>query len=822
MPSIRMLVPEETINYIKNPCIGRDTTGYLASGSVLARTLTRAKAGIASMSVVTSGVSLREGFYYRVNDLAGVDDVITISAYVRGKGTVRIRLIDNPIGKEWVSDEISLNDSRWQRIEATGRCTGSNDMRLYVETSGLSPQAVTFYADAMQMERKTAATTYCDGNQPGCRWNIIANNSYSSRSPYTRAGGRWIDLNKDFGENIYVTSMGGFGMASLSNNTQPYSLIPGAFFHSSKTDSRVVTIMFNVIDPNNPQPTQLSLSVLHNLRQKLIEIFKPDKTGNNEDFTIEYDNDVFPVYLKMRYDSGLEGEWDIRNVWVNSFPVRFIATSPMIYEDSQETASLKISEDLGRIGFYASRIDGTWNNMNYGSDAPAFGGQTFAFGKNKELYVLMGAIANANVKALFPNTIVNYVAMWNGQYFQALTSGLTNGGIRAIAVAPNGDLYAVGSFTTIGGVAANCVAKWNGTTWSALGTGLNSYATCIFISNNGSVYVAGNFTTAGGIVAKYIARWDGSAWYSMGNLKGFNNIVSALAGADDGSIIYAGGIFTTEFGGGITLNRIAAYDPETNLFSALGSGFNNFVSDIELSKTNVLYVGGNFTASGSTPVSYIAQWNKSAWLPVGVGFDNVVYNIDTDNNGNIIAAGGFSSSGSVIAKNLALWNGSIWSAFDINVTEGSPSILAGVAISDNDDIYIAGSGGTDANATKVSGITLVNNTGTAEVEPVIYITGQGTLRWLENQSTGKKIYADLYIFTGEEIYINIATGKVTSTIRGNLSYGILPGSDFRSFKLVPGTNKIACFIQGDVGATANILYVPTHWSMDSTGGVDKV
>ena len=47
-----------------------------------------------------------------------------------------------------------------------------------------------------------------------------------------------------------------------------------------------------------------------------------------------------------------------------------------------------------------------------------------------------------------------------------------NGGVTALAVAGNGDVYAGGFFNAAGGAPALGVAKWNGSAWSALGAGM--------------------------------------------------------------------------------------------------------------------------------------------------------------------------------------------------------------------------------------------------------------------------------------------------------------------------------------------------------------
>jgi hypothetical protein len=62
----------------------------------------------------------------------------------------------------------------------------------------------------------------------------------------------------------------------------------------------------------------------------------------------------------------------------------------------------------------------------------------------------------------------------------------------ALAVLPSGDLIAGGYFTTAGGVSANRIARWNGTSWSALGTGMNSWRSyALAVLPNGDLIAGG-------------------------------------------------------------------------------------------------------------------------------------------------------------------------------------------------------------------------------------------------------------------------------------------------------------------------------------------
>jgi hypothetical protein len=138
---------------------------------------------------------------------------------------------------------------------------------------------------------------------------------------------------------------------------------------------------------------------------------------------------------------------------------------------------------------------------------------------------------------------VNNIAKWNGSTWSALSVGM-NDTVQALIVDGNGNLYAGGSFTTAGGVAANYIAKWNGSAWNALGAGLsnNGFVRALAIANN-NIYAGGYFASAGGVVTNSIAKWDGSEWTALGSGLDLYSTVYALA-FDKGGNLYTSGLFT--------------------------------------------------------------------------------------------------------------------------------------------------------------------------------------------------------------------------------------------------------------------------------------
>lgn len=774
----------------------------------LSRSMDYARFGYASGEVVTDGDLLHEGAYFRVNSLQGVSDTITASIYVRGSGLVRLRLSDSG-QKQYYSPNTRITNDRWRRLVVTGKCSGGNDVRLYVETAGNAPQALTFYIDGGQIERKSYPTTYCDGDQHGCFWSGMYHASTSTRRSDTRKGGRWVDILTD--PDLYFTTVGGLGVAPIRNNIQPYADAPGSFHQNTKTLDRVVTILFHARNPKViRRDGKTSLDRLHTLRQMLFEIIQPDKTAGGEAFLMEYQDGDYPVYFEARYDTGLEGEWDVRNQWVNSFPVRFLVVSPYMTNDSYEVASIDFRERLA-INYVAQRYDGAWRTMNGGMNGVIY---DFAEGKRGEIYAVGNFTRSNNSSgAIDPEIYSNFVCYWDGTQWQEMGSG-ANAVIHGIAVAPNGYVYVVGEFTSIGGVAANYAAYWDGAAWNAMGSGLNAVAYAVAVGPEGNVYVGGNFTTANGNNAYRFAIWNGSSWSFGGVEGGLNGIVRTIVVTKDGSLVYLGGNFTDEFGspGNLDLNYVAVYIPSTNQFDEVGAGFDAAVLKLALSPVSGrLYAVGEFTATGAVSpdtILYVGYFNGTAWFPLGVGADGIVRNIDVADDETVVITGDFTRVGSVDTDHLALWNGATWVALDIDLEGNGYAVLFDA----EGRLYVS----ADTLNANTAGVTNVTNIGTAEVAPKLYITGPCTFKWIENQTSKKRLYIDLEILEDEEVMIDFATGQVRSEVRGDLSWAVQVASDMRSWVLLPGVNTISALMTTDIQSTMQISYVPRFWSADST------
>lgn len=816
MANLRMLVPKAITNYIKNPSFEIDAEthweGARGNENVL-QSADPARFGNYSLQCDTDGIAIQEGVMYFDNGgVSGIQDVLTASGYVRGSGSIRIRLKDNGYGGgEWSSDPIALSVDRWQRIQVTGRSNGGNDVRVYFETYP-TVKAITFYLDGAQLEIGEEATTYCDGDQPGCRWNGISHSeSRSQRSGYTREGGRWISIagpcRQD--EDLYVTAIGGLGMPPIANNIQSWADAPGSYYQNTKILDRVVTLSFFAKNKDMRFKKEPKLAPLHLLRQQLIDIIKPDRTEGGEPFLFEYQDGDYPLYLRMRYEAGLEGEWDIRNRWVNSFPVRFLAVDPILYEDNKNISRLDTQESFSTSSSAQKnswgRINGVWNPMNDpGSLSDAV--RCWAVGPLGEIYAAGD----------FTNNGLTRIAKWDGDSWEALGSGL-NGSVYAMAVAHNGDLYVTGSFTTAGGGAANRIARWNGT-WIALSTGLNGDGYALCVASNGQVYVGGAFTTAGGTTVNRIARWDGTQFRTCGSPTGLNATVRALAKSLDGSTIYVGG------DGSILSNaRVCMLDTSTNLFlNNMAQGDISNVYALTVGLDGTVYAGGTDTPFVQYFTGHAGGGGEGGWHDMGEAGNDSVLSLATGIDGSIYAGGEFTEIGGVDARWVARWVGGVWLPLDIMISAHSGSGASGVygiMQVPNGDLFLGSYVTPSVSVTLVPGITLVENSGTQSVNPKIYSPqfGSGILRYIENQTTGKRVYLNELVLNSQEILtIDFAQAKVIGSIRGDITaYAVLPGSDLRAFNLVPGENKVAAFTTNETGLRLYISYIPCHWSMDA-------
>lgn len=306
----------------------------------------------------------------------------------------------------------------------------------------------------------------------------------------------------------------------------------------------------------------------------------------------------------------------------------------------------------------------------------------------------------------------NRIAKWDGESWSSLGSGVSSS-VWSLASSSSDStdeskLYVGGHFKSAGEIYSPSFAMWDGANWSTTGNGMVSEDSIAVVrdlelfddklGDGEQLYAAGSFSTAGGIAAKSIAKFNGSEWSSVGDgISGEDSSIYDLTSFDDGSgeSLYAGGQF--QFAGDKPANNIAKWNAEN--WSPLGEGTDGSVHvicvyDDKLGQGAALYAGGNFNNAGDMPASNIAKWDGTNWSALGKGIYNDEYNFsevwsmiafdDGSAAGETLYVGGeFKNAGDVEASHIARWDGVQWSGVGEGLDEGENSTVFALVVYDD-------------------------------------------------------------------------------------------------------------------------------------------
>lgn len=791
-----IVVPEAATNLVTNPSIEENASGYTAVGGSVARVTTQQRRGVASLAITpTAGVN--DGAYYAITLVAATAYAFSVDVLGVDGVPYKVYIYDATAGVVKGTPTTFTGNGKWQRVTVLATTGANTSHRLYIVKDN-SASAAVFYADGVQCEAKTYATTYVDGDQDGCAWGGTAHASVSTRSAQSRAGGRDYDFSS---LGVDVLAFSGTGMPPVASLRQERALLPGTEYRGTKAAERVMTLVFLA--------RGASLANLHVLRQTLIDAIKPDRVYPHQPFILRYTGSGKTMEIALVYDAGLEqGEWLGFN---EQIALRVIAMDePLWREEGERAVEIAASQNL-TVSFVAGRISGLWSGMN--------GGLTGGV-----IYPRVTSLAVGQDGSLYAggefSTPSEDLARWNGSAWVAVGSADFNGGsVLALAVMPNGDLIVGGSFLDVNGIAnTRGIAKWNGSAWSALGTGVTGGNTVwsLLVGADGCLYAGGEFSQMGGVSnTNSIAKWNGSAWSALSS--GTDGYVYALAKGLDGSI-YAGGTFANA--GGVAASKIAKWNG--SVWSALGSGVaGTAVWTIAAGTDGKIYAGGAFTgAGGASGTAYLAQWNGSVWNAVGGGVNGNVRALRVTPDGLVYIGGDFTLvDGSALPDRVALWNGTAFAPLDIDLP-GAAVVYA--VLEHNGNIYIGFD--TSGTATVAGSATVTaSNTGSASAYPIIQIKRSGgtsaTVQQIKNETTGQAIYLGYALAGGETLTLDLRAGqkKAVSSFYGNATGYIWIPSQLASFALLPGANLLTAYVAaaGSPTVTFTVRWRLTHWAVDS-------
>ncbi len=309
-------------------------------------------------------------------------------------------------------------------------------------------------------------------------------------------------------------------------------------------------------------------------------------------------------------------------------------------------------------------------------------------------------------------TTANSVAAWDGSSWSALGTGIQQC-VGCTAQTP-GDGYALavygsqlvigGNFQVAGSVSTNGLAAWTGTTWSSLGGGLSldpntgQYGRVNALAVNGSdLYAGGTFTSVGGVTdSPSLGRWNGSAWSAVGGGGGVTHFgqagtVSTLAYS--GGALYIGGTFETA--GTVAATHLAK--ATATAFSTVGA--NNLSDDVvalAADPSGGVQVGGPATVD-ALDAEGIAHWTGTAWNVLGDGTSlfgkagGTISAVAVADDGSIYAGGSMAQAGSATVTSLARWSGSGWQDVGGGVTSSGQSGYVYAVVVSGTDVYVGGS-----------------------------------------------------------------------------------------------------------------------------------
>lgn len=322
---------------------------------------------------------------------------------------------------------------------------------------------------------------------------------------------------------------------------------------------------------------------------------------------------------RFRPDGALDLDWDPSPDGISVYALAQDASGRVYIGGSYSTIGGTARSRLARYAWTGGvgTLDPDWNPQPNGSVialAAAADGSIYVGGQFSQI----GGLARTNIAKLSGAGAGSAVAGWDGS---------ANERVLALAIAPAGEVYAAGAFSSIGGQPLPYLARLSGTTGAAdpvWAPTPDDWVSEILLGVGDSVYVAGDFTQIGPYarnrLARIVAAGSGTpyaAWHPA-----VNSAVHALA-ADSQGNIYIGGRFTIV--DGVFHQQIAklsgttgAADPLWNP-SILG-GYGSGVFDLA-TRADRLDVVGTFELAGGLTRGSIASFSTVPGYIFADGFE---------------------------------------------------------------------------------------------------------------------------------------------------------------------------------------------------------
>ena len=667
-----IISPKESVNLCTNPSFETNTTNWAPTAPTTITRVANPWAGAYGLSwATTSGKNLTYGGTTSFNLTSNANYAISFYCYsstANDASTVTVG-ITQVIAATFTAHIHAPITTSWRRVVLNAYIpparAGLHTLQISVN------QSMSVIIDAVQIEQiledgvtlfdtvNQGATTYFDGSTTGTinnaqvtspqyTWQGKAHESVSSRSIGAANGGTPINLQNALGFTI-VGVIGGDNPAP-NNQMVNFNGIDGASLVDILIPARQLTMIGRI--------SATSKEALARRVSAFLEYFGRDSTAIRQ-----------AKYFIFQYKRGRE-----------------LIGQPLYFSGVVvNSANAPVSNDL------AYTVSMTINMLD-----PFFYGHTESFSLPvNDLSQLYSSLSYVPDFTKTSSTTLSSVA-------QTLYD--SNGSIRAMVVAPNGEIFIGGDFTLFDNTAFTAyIVKYSPITktYTELRPGadaLNGSVSALAITPDGAdLWIGGSFTLANGVAANRIVRYTiaTGVWSTYGGGAGggvtgavfaiaINRIRKSTSGGGYPYDVYIGGAFTATTNA-TAVYRIAKTSSTANAWTQIGtgSGMNGEVYSLAYNNNlNRLYIGGAFTTSqGGAANAFvgICYINTSAsgttvafYTGVNVSAGGYVYSIYSSDVDNALYIGGsFTATfaGAALLR-AASFNGVVWNQVDFGFSDG--------------------------------------------------------------------------------------------------------------------------------------------------------
>lgn len=555
-----VIVPEETVNLVTDPEM-RSGVGWSAvGGATITRQSEIQRRGIFAYSAY--GAYAGAGIRYTLQAPLAVNQPYTFSCDLKGSGTYTL-YFSTAGGSVIGRTEVVLGTSFWQRVSLSSYITSAQVQAVSIVAN--EPQT-TFYVDGFQVENLDHPTTFVSGamrnaSEPGYAWLGTPHRSMSYRGLDT-SGGRVTPLS-DLG--FEVMEFLELGYAEQTSIFEDYALLPGSFYHGTRSGLRTFTLVGDV-----------SADSFVSLMRKRFSIGDRIQGGDDHARPITL---VFQAYdcgepmseeLQIRavYKSGLGGS--INNLYQERIAITFESGDPLLSSFGNRGAAISLTEPIELTGSMVAV-----NDDGYVVGLPPYecGGSGArppqpVVGSDNNLYQACG----------------NVISAWNGYNWSVAYRSQVGDIIVALEIGPDGRLYfavnrTINHFHVYAyDIATGTVDNLNNT--RILGSNASNQPVNVIRRHKNTLIFGGRITS----------------------------VINDVSGHVDG------------------LFNIARYDPRTGGWLRMTTGvgldvtYDNHIEDIAVDGRDFVWVGGHFrndAVDDIDTVKDLAVYINGAWCNTG-------------------------------------------------------------------------------------------------------------------------------------------------------------------------------------------------------------